>query len=193
LGVVVCAVAVAGLAYGPVPEAWACSANESPDILCSNEQQLVNALAAQGINATQSPHAAANLGWSICGGLQSGRSQDVEANRVYAYNTGVGGDGPRTVVSVAVADLCPQATARFAEVSEQIMAVNEAICEGRPSGRPHPGTAGRGSTARSGIPRLCLTTDEWLSGRDFGPYPRARCCDCIERRCRPGGRPPCRS
>lgn len=28
---------------------------------------------------------------------------------------------------------------------------------------------------------------------DFGPYPRARCWDCIEKRCRPGGRPPCRS
>ena len=28
---------------------------------------------------------------------------------------------------------------------------------------------------------------------DFGPYPRARCRDCIEKRCRPGGRPPCRS
>ena len=30
--------------------------------------------------------------------------------------------------------------------------------------RPTPGTAGRGSTAVPGIMRLCLTTDEWLSG-----------------------------
>ena len=28
---------------------------------------------------------------------------------------------------------------------------------------------------------------------DFGPYPRARYRDCIEKRCRPAGRPPCRS
>ena len=58
---------------------------------------------------TQSPRGLANLGWKICGDLYSGRSQDVEANRVYAYNTGLGADGSRAVVTVAVADLCPGA------------------------------------------------------------------------------------
>ncbi len=33
-----------------------------------------------------------------------------------------------------------------------------------PSWPPTPGTAGRGSTAVPGIMRLCVTTDEWLSG-----------------------------
>ena len=103
------ALAVAGLAYAPAPKAWACSFNESSDILCSNEQQFVNDLAAQGINATQSSRGLANLGWQICGDLNQGRSQYVEANRVYAYNTGLGRDGSRTVVAVAVANPCPYA------------------------------------------------------------------------------------
>ena len=60
--------------------------------------------------------------------------------------------------------------------------------------RPTPGTAGRGSTAVPGIMRLCLTTDEWLSGMGFRfLYPRVRCRDCIEIRYRPGGKPPCRN
>ena len=103
------ALAVAGLAYGPVPKAWACGVNESPDILCSNEQQFVNDLAARGINPTQPPRGLATLGWKVCGDLYRGRSQDVEANRVYAYNPDLRNDGARAVVTVAVADLCPEA------------------------------------------------------------------------------------
>ena len=37
--------------------------------------------------------------------------------------------------------------------------------------RPTPGTAGRGSTAVPGIMRLCLTTDEWLSGMGLRSLP----------------------
>jgi hypothetical protein len=107
----VVALPVAGLVYCPAPTAWACGVNESPDLLCSNEQQFVNDLAAHGISSTQSPRRIANLGWQICGDIQQGRSPDVEANRVYAYNTDLGGDGAHTVVTVAVADLCPQASA----------------------------------------------------------------------------------
>lgn len=103
---VVAALAVAGLAFGPVPRAWACGVDPG---LCSNEQQFVNSLAAQDIHG-HSPQGLANLGWQICGDLYQGRSQFVEANRVYAYNTGLGSDGARTVVTLAVANLCPEAT-----------------------------------------------------------------------------------
>ena len=37
--------------------------------------------------------------------------------------------------------------------------------------RPTPGTAGRGSTAVPGIMRLCLTTEEWLSGMGLRSLP----------------------
>lgn len=43
------AIGVVGMALSPVPKAQACGVNESPDILCSNEQQFVNDLAARGI------------------------------------------------------------------------------------------------------------------------------------------------
>jgi Protein of unknown function (DUF732) len=50
-----------------------------------------------------------NLGWKICGDMNMGRAQDFEANRVYAYNPGLGSDGSRSLVAAAIADLCPEA------------------------------------------------------------------------------------
>lgn len=102
------ALVIAGLARVPTPVAWACGVNESPDILCSNEQQFVNDLSARRITS-QSQRELANLGWQICGDLHQGRSQEFEANRVYAYYTDLRNDGARAVVTVAVADLCPEA------------------------------------------------------------------------------------
>ncbi len=104
------ATAGAGVAHFSAPRAWACSYGESPDILCSNEQQFINDLSAKGITPTQSPHILAGLGWKVCGDLYSGRTAYVEANRVYAYNTGLGGDGAQALVAAAIADLCPDAT-----------------------------------------------------------------------------------
>jgi hypothetical protein len=92
------------------PRAWACGSypNWTPD-LCSNEQEFIDQLAAAGIEPTRSAVDLSSLGWKICGDLFLGRTQEFEANRVYAHNTGLGGDGARTVVRTAVAVLCPEA------------------------------------------------------------------------------------
>lgn len=103
------AVLATGLAGGFPPKAWACGYGESTDILCSNEQQFINDLSAKGITPTQSPHILAGLGWKVCGDLYAGRTAYVESNRVYAYNTGLGGDGAQALVAAAIADLCPDA------------------------------------------------------------------------------------
>lgn len=92
------------------PAAWACVPGESPEILCSNEQQFINALAAEGVTPTRGARALVNLGWMVCGDLTSGRTTDVEWNRVYAYNPGMGPKGSQAVVNSAVAIFCPYAT-----------------------------------------------------------------------------------
>lgn len=99
------------MTFGPTPSAWACGYGGNPDELCPNEQQFVNLLAAQGIGPTQSPRGLANLGWKVCGDLYQGRTVEFEANRVYAYNVGLGGNGARALVNAAVASMCPDATA----------------------------------------------------------------------------------
>ena len=102
------ALAGAFLTLGSVPSAWASCPSGTE--LCPNEQQFVDLLAAKGINPTQSPRGLANLGWAVCGDLYNGRTVEFEANRVYAYNVGLGGDGARALVTAAVATMCPDAT-----------------------------------------------------------------------------------
>ena len=99
------------MAFGPAPKAWACVPGESVEILCSNEQQFVNALAAQGITPTaKGARALVNMGWAVCGDLSNGRSFDVEWNRIYASNPGLNPSQSQAFVNAATANLCPYAT-----------------------------------------------------------------------------------
>ena len=87
--------------------AHACALGEDINILCSNEQALVDDLAVAGITPVRNPRASVNLAWRICGELYGGTPYDVEVQKVYRDNR-LHLYEAQAIVSATVRNLCPQ-------------------------------------------------------------------------------------
>ncbi|HEY5842095.1 MAG TPA: DUF732 domain-containing protein [Mycobacterium sp.] len=87
--------------------AHACVPGEDVNILCSNEQALVDDLAVAGITPVKNPRTSVNLAWRICGELYGGTPYDVEVQKVYRDNR-LHLHQAQAIVSATVRNLCPQ-------------------------------------------------------------------------------------
>jgi Protein of unknown function (DUF732) len=95
-----------GMTIGAAP-AYACAPGEDVDILCSNEQGLVDDLAVAGITPVNNPRTSVNLAWRICGELYGGTPYDVEVQKVYRDNR-LHLHQAQAIVAATVRNLCPQ-------------------------------------------------------------------------------------
>jgi hypothetical protein len=88
------------------PPAHACVPGEDVNILCANEQQLVNELAAAGLTPAQGPRQTLGLTWKICGDLWNGEPYDVAVQKVYRDNR-INLAQAQAIVAATVRNLCP--------------------------------------------------------------------------------------
>lgn len=102
---------IASLAVLPVgaviaaAPAYACTADDDVNVLCSNEQAFINDLAAVGVTPTQTPRIMVNRGQGLCGQLASGASRSYVVQLVYA-SAAMSLDQARAIVAAAENHLC---------------------------------------------------------------------------------------
>lgn len=121
LVVAVTALVSAGLSIETAPRALACIPGEDINILCSNEQNYINALAALGITPKSTPKNLVNSGHQFCGHLVDAAhrypSQDAGpgikdglASMIMRNNRGFTWAQARGWVQAAVDNLCPDSS-----------------------------------------------------------------------------------